>query len=98
MNLSVTLHRAASAEFREASTWYENKRRGLGLEFVAEIDRCISLASERPLQFSVIHDGIRRVVAKRFPYSIYFRSEQRRIIVLAVFHGRRSPAIWMARG
>ncbi len=49
MSLPVTFHRAASAEFSEASTWYESKRRGLALEFIAEIDRCVSLASEHPL-------------------------------------------------
>ena len=68
MSLPVTFHRAASAEFSEASTWYENKRRGLALEFIAEIDRCVSLASE-----------------------------QHRIVVFAVFHGRRDPVIWVGR-
>lgn len=36
-------------EFIEASTWYEGKRLGLGIEFIAEIERCISLASSEPL-------------------------------------------------
>lgn len=97
MSLLVTFQRAASAEFNEASTWYESKRLGLGLEFITEIDRCVSLASEHPLQFSVVHKDIRRVVAKHFPYCVYFRAEQHRIVVLAVFHGRRDPAIWVAR-
>lgn len=97
MSLSVTFHRAASAEFIEASIWYESKRDGLALEFMAEIDRCVSLASEHPLQFAVIRDGIRRVVANRFPYCVYFRAEQDRIVVLAVFHGNRDPSIWLAR-
>ncbi|CAH1209251.1 Recombinase [Candidatus Nitrotoga sp. BS] len=93
----VTFHRAASIEIIEASIWYDSKRRGLALEFIAEIDRCVSLASEHPLQFSVVREDIRRVLAKRFPYSVYFRAEQHRIIVLAVFHGRRDPAVWVAR-
>ena len=97
MSLLVTFHRAASAEFIEASAWYESKRLGLALEFMAEIDRCVSLASEHPLQFAVVREDIRRVVAHRFPYSIYFRTEKDRIVVLAVFHGSRDPAIWLAR-
>ena len=63
MSLIVTFHRAASAEFIEASAWYESKRVGLALEFIAEIDRCVSLASEQPLQFAVVRADIRRVVA-----------------------------------
>jgi plasmid stabilization system protein ParE len=97
MSLPVTFHRAASAEFIDASAWYEAKRVGLALEFIAEIDRCVSLASKRPLQFAVVREDIRRVVANRFPYSIYFRAEENRIVVLAVFHGSRNPAIWLAR-
>jgi len=97
MSLPITFHRAASAEFIEASAWYERKRLGLALEFMAEIDRCVSLASEHPLQFAVVHKDIRRVVANRFPYSVYFRAEERRIVVLAVFHGSRYPAVWLAK-
>jgi len=97
MSLPVTFHRAASAEFIEASAWYETKRFGLALEFMAEIDRCVSLASERPFQFAAVRDDIRRVVANHFPYSVYFRAEEHRIVVLAVFHGSRDPDIWLSR-
>lgn len=97
MSLSVAFHRAASAEFIEASAWYEGKRLGLGVEFMAEIERCISLASSHPFQFAVVRGDVRRVVVSRFPYSIYFRAERNRIVVLAVFHGNRNPAIWRAR-
>ena len=97
MSLPITFHRAASAEFIEASAWYESKRLGLALEFMAEMDRCVSLASEHPLQFAVVREDIRRVVANRFPYSVYFRAEQHRIVVLAVFHCSRDPVIWLAR-
>lgn len=97
MSLPVSFHRAAGAEFVEASTWYEGKRAGLGIEFIAEIERRISLASSHPLQFAVVREDVRRVVANRFPYSVYFRTDGSRIVVLAVFHGNRSPAIWQAR-
>ena len=97
MSLPVTFHRAASAEFIEASAWYETKRVGLTLEFIAEIDRCVSLASEHLLQFAVVREDVRRVVANRFPHSVYFRAEKHRIVVLAVFHDSRDPAIWQAR-
>ena len=64
---------------------------------MAEIDRCVSLTSAHPLQFAVVRESIRRVVVNRFPYSVYFRAEQHRIVVLAVFHGSRDPVLWLAR-
>jgi plasmid stabilization system protein ParE len=97
MSLLVTFHRAASAELIEASEWYESKRVGLALEFIAETDRCVSLASKNPLQFAIVRGDIRRAVLDHFPYSIYFRVEESRIVILAVFHGRRNPAIWQSR-
>ena len=97
MSLPVVFHRAASAEFIEASVWYEAKRMGLALEFMTEIERCLSLASKQPLQFAIVREDIRRNVANRFPYNVYFRAEKHRIVVLAVFHGSRDPSIWQAR-
>lgn len=97
MSLLVTFHHAARAEFIEASSWYESKRSGLALEFMAEIERCVSLAAESPFQFATVREDIRRVVARRFPYSVYFRAEENRIVVLAVFHSKRDPAIRLGR-
>ncbi|MGQ0622559.1 MAG: type II toxin-antitoxin system RelE/ParE family toxin [Panacagrimonas sp.] len=97
MSLPVTFRRAARAEFIEAAAWYEAQRPNLGVEFIQEIDRCIALAAEQPQLFADIHKGVRRVTAARFPYSVYFRAEVHRIVVLAVFHGSRDPAIWQRR-
>lgn len=51
----------------------------------------------QPQLYAVVHKGMRRVTAERFPYSVYFRAETRRVVVLAVFHGSRDPAIWQHR-
>ncbi len=98
MSLPVTFHRAASADFIDASAWYETRRIGLALEFIAEIERCVSLVAENPLKFAVVREDVRRIVANHFPYSVYFRVEKHRIVILAVFHSSRDPAIWQARG
>ncbi|MEQ1557305.1 MAG: type II toxin-antitoxin system RelE/ParE family toxin [Gallionella sp.] len=97
MSLPVAFHRAARAEFIAASAWYETKREGLAVEFITEIERCITLAATQPRQFAITLADIRRVVAHRFPYSVYFRTEQHRLVVLAVFHSSRAPAIWQTR-
>lgn len=97
MRLMVKVHRAARAEFIAAALRYEAERPGLGAEFIAEIDRCISLAAEQPKAYAVVHDDIRRVTSRGFPYGVYLRLEAARIVVLAVFHGRRNPSIWQQR-
>ena len=97
MRLLAKVHRAARAEFIAAASRYEAERPGLGAEFIAEIDRCISLAAEQPKAYAVVHDDLRRVTSHGFPFSVYFRIEAARSVVLAVFHGRRNPSIWRRR-
>jgi plasmid stabilization system protein ParE len=79
MSLSVTFRRAARAEFIETAAWYESQRPDLGVDFIAEIERCLDAASERPTIYPAINKDVRRVVANRFPFSVYFRAEERRI-------------------
>jgi len=97
MSLPVSFSVAARAEFIEAAAWYEAQRPNLGCEFISEIDQCVALAAERPQRYAVIYKDIRRITAARFPYSVYFRSEAHRVVVLAVFHGSRNPIIWKRR-
>jgi plasmid stabilization system protein ParE len=97
MTLQLSFSKAARAELLDAAAWYESKRPLLGVEFIAEIDRCIALAAEQPQFYSVVYRGLRRILTKRFPYGIYFQVAAQRIVVVAVFHSSRDPAIWQRR-
>jgi plasmid stabilization system protein ParE len=97
MTLRVVFRRAARAEFDAAALWYEDRQAGLGTQFVSEINRVVELASNHPERFPTKHLEIRCAQARRFPYSVFFRPEADRVVVLAVFHTRRNPAVWQAR-
>jgi toxin ParE1/3/4 len=97
VTLKAVLRRAARAELDGAVVWYEERQRGLGARFMSEIDRVVNLAAEHPERFPVKHRDIRCVRARRFPYSVFYRIEAKRIVILAVFHARRDPAIWKTR-
>ena len=97
MTLAVVFRRASRREFDEAALWYEERRPGLGFEFAEEINRAVYLAAENPERFPIMHRDIRCVRARRFPYSVFFRVESRRIVMLAVFHARRDPSMWKQR-
>src|SRR5438477_11159471 len=97
MTLRVVFRRAARAEFDAAALWYEDRQAGLGAQFVSEIDRVVELVSNHPERFPTKHLEIRGAQARRFPYSVFFRSEAKRVVVLAVFLARRNPAVWSVR-
>lgn len=97
MTLEVVFLPAARHEFDEATVWYEERRIGLGTDFFAEIDRALAIAAAAPERFPIMYRNIRCVRVRRFPYSLFFRVDSSRIVVLAVFHARRDPVIWRVR-
>lgn len=97
MTLSVVFRRAARREFDGAALWYEERRTGLGSQFVAEVNRAVEVAREYPQRFPVVHREVQCVRVRHFPYSVFFRAEPGRLLVLAVFHGSRNPSVWRER-
>lgn len=97
MTLAVVFRRAARIEFENAAARYDEQRPGLGEEFIVEIDDAVLRAAAAPERYPVVFGDIRRTVARRFPYSVYFRVRRNSMVVLAVFHGRRNPAVWQRR-
>ncbi|MPY76606.1 MAG: type II toxin-antitoxin system RelE/ParE family toxin [Alphaproteobacteria bacterium] len=89
--------KAARREFDEAATWYESQRPGLGREFVLAVAHAVSSACDTPQRFPSTLRDIRCIRIRRFPYSVFFRARSDRLIVIAVFHARRDPAIWRER-
>ena len=79
--------------------WYEEKRSGLGEEFVSEVDATLDAVAERPEIFQQVPGapGVRRALLHRFPYAIVFVFDSDRVTVLAVAHGKRRPLYWKAR-
>jgi plasmid stabilization system protein ParE len=50
-----------------------------------------------PDAFPVVHLSLRRVLLKRFPYALYYLLEDGAVVIVAVVHGRRHPAVWQSR-
>lgn len=98
MSLPVVFRRAARSEFDDAALRYEAGCASVGAALVTAIDQAVALAAENPLRHPVIHRNLRRVRARRFPYSVFYLAEKQRVVVLATFHASRSHAVWQARG
>ena len=76
--------------------WYESRRQGLGQEFSRGLDALIDRIANDPTLFRRVREETRRAVMSRFPYAVYFRSMNDRVIVLAI-HGRQHPSRWRTR-
>jgi len=94
---SVTLLRAAQLDIRTGAQFYEGQAPGLGLEFVAEVERSIERLKTYPELGAPMRKGARKLLVRRFPYLVIYRVEQARVLVLAVGHQRRHPDFWLDR-
>lgn len=94
MSFTLTFRPVARHELEAAALWYENERRGLGEDFLREVERALELVREHPERFPDVHRGLRRIRVRRFPYSVIYRVEGTTVIVHAVFHARRDPTGW----
>src|SRR5690606_33816538 len=82
----------AGAEVLEARRWYEDRSTGLGLEFARSIEAALAALSHDPAAHPPVEGGCRRILLRRFPYSLVYRARSDEILVVAVFHHRRSPS------
>lgn len=68
MTLAVILRPEASEDLTDAYLWYEDKRHGLGEEFLLVVDAAIEKIRRSPDAYPIIHRNVRRVLTRRFPY------------------------------
>ena len=89
----------AEAELQSAAMWYEEKRRGLGIEFVAVVDRAFRAVLENPEACPIWRADrpYRRRFLKRFPYVVFFDIDAATVEIVAVAHAKRRPGYWLDR-
>lgn len=86
----------ARAEIREARRWYEREVPGLGRRFLVDFDATVENVLPHPSIFPAVEggNGVRRVLLRRFPYSLVYDVTVDAIVILACVHHRRHPDAW----
>lgn len=97
MKPRLFLEDEASDDLVDAFRWYDGQREGLGSEFLAAIALVLERIEENPLAYPIIRGATRRVLVRRFPYSVFYVADPDLIAVTAVLHGRRDPQRWQER-
>jgi plasmid stabilization system protein ParE len=97
MNFELIIRPEAEADIAEAFDWYETRVPGLGSEFVLVLDALFNSILRNHLIYPTVYKTVRRALTRRFPYAIFFITEETMVVVLSVFHVKRSPRIWMGR-
>jgi len=99
MSRRLIVRAEAEADIIKAALWYDVQKTGLGWQFTVEIRSAIGQAVERPfshLRLRVSPD-VRRILARRFPFGIFYIVRPDAIVVFAVIHTARHERAWAKR-
>ena len=94
---SLVLVPEAEADVLEAYGWYEERRRGLGEEFLNCVDACLNGILRQPELYAVILEQYRRAMVRRFPYAVFYEVTGDVVTVYGVLHTARNPDKWRQR-
>ncbi len=90
MKYELIIKPKAEEDLSETFEWYEERRKGLGYDFLLQVEAGLRFI-ENPLAFPKKYEGARRHLVRRFPYTIIYRVEDSKVVVLGVIYGGRDP-------
>jgi toxin ParE1/3/4 len=96
-SVQVLFTQAAKLEFEDAIAWYRERDAAIAAAFRNDVLEAARKIGADPRRFKTVLGDVRQVVLGRFPYSLLYFIGNARVEVLAVFHERRDPMIWMRR-
>ncbi len=97
MSLPLVFQAGVRDEIDAAYAWYEERRPGLGEDFLAAVQVVLDRIERIPEIHPPIYQAVRHGRVKRFPYAVYYRLEPDRIVVIAVHHSKKDPKNWQFR-
>ena len=95
--LGYEYHPEAEAEYYDAIRYFSRISAELGMSFVTEVEKAVERARLFPESYGRIGPHLRRVLTRRFSYSLVYETMEDRILILAVAHTSRSPGYWRRR-
>lgn len=92
------LRDAVVQDLTETADWYDERRPGLGLRFLAAVEETLSRIEENPRLYRPLYRDFRRALLPRpFPYQVFFRIQGEYADIYAVLHMARDPEAWKRR-
>jgi len=87
----------ALEEAEAAARWYAERSATAAVGFSEEMDAAEAAIVQFPEAWPRFDHGTRRYLLRRYPFSLVYRVEAQRILIVAVAHGHRRPGYWKSR-
>ena len=86
MKRRVTIRPRAESDLQEAKLYYDLQRPGFGDGFLASVGESIGYLEEHAERRAIYYRGFRRIITRRFPYKMFYRIENDRVVVFRILH------------
>jgi len=97
MMIDIIIQPDAANDILEAAKWYDNNLMGLGESFLESVDSAINSIQQNPEAYPKVYKELRKILLKKFPFSLFYLYEDEQIITIAVFHASRNSKSWKNR-
>ncbi len=97
MSYEVIVRPEAEEDLVSAFKWYENRRKGLGYDFLLQVEAGINFIARFPEIHPIEYKGTRKHLISRFPYKLIYLVDTQIITILAILHERRHPELTKER-
>jgi toxin ParE1/3/4 len=99
MTRRLIIRPEAESDIIDAAVWYESREAGLGYEVMVEIRAAIKRAVDYPRAHMLLRKlpEVHRVLARRFPYRVFYIVRSDAVVVFAVLHVARHDRKWQIR-
>ncbi|HXL56398.1 MAG TPA: type II toxin-antitoxin system RelE/ParE family toxin [Chitinophagaceae bacterium] len=91
MNKIIIVSEKAAREIRKAVEWYDEESIGLGDELIARLEYYYNKIKKYPDSYKRVNKTVQRCLMKKFPYIIFFTSQENKITILRVRHAKQKP-------
>jgi plasmid stabilization system protein ParE len=95
MSYRIELHPKALEELEGSFQWYEERSEGLGVRFMASINKRFYEIAQHPERFAKRKGNYREVGIEAFPYIVIYEilNKKRIVFVSYIFHAKRNPML-----
>jgi toxin ParE1/3/4 len=89
----VSLTPTAEADIGRVALWYEERKEGLGAEFIRRVRETLDRIGDNPNGYVKAIRDVRVANLRKFPYGLWFRIKDDGSVVIACLHGKRDRVL-----
>lgn len=97
MAVRLRLAPEVTQDLAQGYDWYEQRRPGLGEEFLESVETAFDAIRRDPKSCPEVFQSYRRALVRRFPYCVFYEVLHDTVTVYCIVHAARDPEKWRRR-